>query len=151
MEQYIVDYTWIVVLVVATQVNPAYPAFAGVWNSRSGCGLKSTTDGPSQRYHREFWDAVFGENITLISKANQDSKEDNLWHIEEYNMRFVFYELNLFGDPAISFNLLIGKGKIKTETQNKQIPNLGFINRIPWFQQLFKFVPLLSRFIDCWV
>ena len=47
-------------------------------NARYGWGVKGGTDGASQRFHRQFWDAVFGEYIAEIGKANHDSKEDNL-------------------------------------------------------------------------
>lgn len=84
-------------------VKTTHGAFAGVWNTREGLGTGGGTDGPSQRYHREFWDAVFNESIKVISKANQDSREDNLWRIDEPSMRFVYYELTLFGDPSVQF------------------------------------------------
>ena len=77
-------------------------AFAVVMNARYGYG-SSTTDGPSQRFHREFIDAVFGEGKTTLGKANHDSKEDNLYRIDEDCMRWCYYELNLFGDPVIDF------------------------------------------------
>ncbi len=38
-------------------------AFAGIWNARYGFFWSYSTDGDSQRFHRQFWDAVFGENI----------------------------------------------------------------------------------------
>jgi hypothetical protein len=78
-------------------------AFAVIMNARYGWGVVGSTDGPSQRYHREFWDAVFGEHILEIGKANQDSKEDNLHRITGSCMRWCYYQLNLFGDPALSF------------------------------------------------
>jgi len=79
-------------------------AFAVIMNARYGFApMDYTTDGPSQRYHREYWDAVFGEGKSQISKANQDSKEDNLYRINEYAMRWCYYQLNLFGDPTIDF------------------------------------------------
>ncbi len=84
-------------------VKTTYGAIAGVWNARYGVGVYNSTDGPSQRFDREFWDAVFGENITVMSKANQDSKEDNLYRINEMFMRWCYYQLNYFGDPAIAF------------------------------------------------
>jgi hypothetical protein len=76
-------------------------AFAGIWNARYGFYLPNSTDGPSQRFHREFVDAIYGENITILSQANQDSKEDNLYRINEDCMRWCYYELNFFGDPAL--------------------------------------------------
>ena len=78
-------------------------AFAGIWNARYGWFWAYSTDGDSQRFAREFWDAVFDENISEISKANQDSKEDNLYLIRRSCMRWCYYELNLFGDPTLSF------------------------------------------------
>ncbi|MCX6667477.1 MAG: C25 family cysteine peptidase [Euryarchaeota archaeon] len=89
-------------------VKTEHGAFAGIWNTRYGIGpmmWSYTTDGYSQRYHREFWDAVFGENITVISEANQDSKEDNIWRKNDF-MITPYYELTLFGDPALRFKYL---------------------------------------------
>ncbi len=79
-------------------------AFAVVMNSRYGWGEWNSTDGPSQRFNREFWDAIFSgtEMMVEIGKANQDSKEDNLYRINESCMRWCTYELNLFGDPSIA-------------------------------------------------
>ena len=72
-------------------------------NARSGWGMSGSTDGASQRFYREFWDAVFGENITEIGKANQDSKEDLLARINYPCMRWCYYQLNLLGDPTLKF------------------------------------------------
>jgi len=84
-------------------VKSDYGAFAVVMNARYGYGAYSSTDGPSQRFNREFWDAVFAEELPQISKANQDSKEDNIYRINESCMRWCTYELNLFGDPTVTF------------------------------------------------
>lgn len=84
-------------------VKTEYAAFAGIMNARFGWGVVGGTDGASQRYHREFWDAVFGENITEIGKANQDSKEDFIYKINQPVMRWCYYQLNLFGDPSLAF------------------------------------------------
>ena len=78
-------------------------AFAVIMNARYGYGASYSTDGPSQRYHREFIDAIFGEGKTTIGAANHDSKEDNIYRISENCMRWCFYEINLFGDPAVDF------------------------------------------------
>ena len=78
-------------------------AFAGIWNARYGWFWSYSTDGDSQRFHREFWDAVFSENIPQIGKANSDSKEDNLAIINRSCIRWVYYETNLFGDPSLCF------------------------------------------------
>ena len=52
---------------------------------------------------RYVWDAVFGEDMPQIGRANQDSKEDNIYRINESCMRWCYYELNLLGDPTIAF------------------------------------------------
>ena len=78
--------------------NPA-GAFAFVANSRFGWGEQGSTNGASQYYDRQFWDAVFGERILNLGKANQDSKEDNIGYIFDDVMRFCYYEINLLGDP----------------------------------------------------
>ncbi len=74
-------------------------AFAVIMNSREGLPTPGSTDGPSQRFNREFWDAVLGEGILELGRANQDSKEDNLYDIDWEKIRWCYYELNLFGDP----------------------------------------------------
>jgi len=87
-------------------VKTSHGAFAGIWNTRYGWGggeypPYDLIDYGSQRYLREFWDAVFGEGIKELGKANQDSKEDNLWRINDVVMRFCYYEITLFGDPSL--------------------------------------------------
>jgi hypothetical protein len=78
-------------------------AVSGIWNARYGWFWSYSTDGDSQRFHREFWDAVFGEGIPQMGKANSDSKEDNLAIIGRSCIRWVYYETNLFGDPSLCF------------------------------------------------
>ncbi len=79
-------------------------AFAVCMNARYGWGSGYSTDGPSQRYNREFWDAVYNplEAKPEIGKASQDSKEDNLYRVNDDCMRWVYYEQNLFGDPTVA-------------------------------------------------
>ncbi|UCH71994.1 MAG: PKD domain-containing protein, partial [Thermoplasmatales archaeon] len=47
--------------------------------------------------------AIFGENIAEIGKANQDSKEDLLSSLNYACTRWCYYQLNLFGDPTLTF------------------------------------------------
>ncbi len=75
-------------------------AFAFIANSRFGWGDVDGTDGASQYYDRQFFDAIFGEGIEEIGKANQDSKHDNVGYISQEAMRWCYYQLNLFGDPS---------------------------------------------------
>ncbi len=74
-------------------------AFAGVWNARYGWGSGNSTDGPSQRFNRHFWDAFFSDGIPHLGVANQLSHERNAPIINRNCIRWCFYETNLFGDP----------------------------------------------------
>ena len=89
-------------------VTEPHGAFAFIGNSRFGWGRRSTTDGPSQRYHRQFWNGVFGEGIENIGRALQYSREANLGSIDTTSdgnvMRFCYYQINLLGDPETSFH-----------------------------------------------
>ncbi|MBN1337831.1 MAG: hypothetical protein JXA03_00830, partial [Bacteroidales bacterium] len=78
-------------------------AVAAIGNSRYGWGQHSSTDGASQYFDRQFYDAVYGEGITHIGDANTDSKEDNVAYISAQSgaIRWCFYEINLFGDPTM--------------------------------------------------
>lgn len=93
-------------------------AFAVIMNSRYGWGSGVDTNGPSQHYDRQFWDAVFEENITALGEANADSKHDNIYRINEEYMRWCYYELNLFGDPAVRLKT---SGDIYTEPINAAV------------------------------
>lgn len=106
-------------------VKTPHAAFAGIWNAREGWGQYFSTDGSSQRFDREFWDAVFGENIKVISKANQDSKEDNLYRINNKQMRWCYYELNLFGDPAVSLKIENIQPGIPDRPSGPQLVKIG--------------------------
>ncbi|MBE9492433.1 MAG: hypothetical protein IMY70_06080, partial [Bacteroidetes bacterium] len=76
---------------------------ANIGNSRFGWGGYGNTNGASQYFDRQFYDAIFGEDITLIGETNADSKEDNVAYISALQgaIRWCFYELNLFGDPTM--------------------------------------------------
>ena len=76
-------------------------AFAVIMNARYGYGQFNSTDGASQRFNREFWDAIFAEQKGELGRANSDSKEDNIYRVNDDYMRWCLYELNLFGDPSI--------------------------------------------------
>ncbi len=92
----------------------SYGAFAFIGNSRYGLYEPGSTCGPSQYFDRQFWDAVFGENILNLGKANQDSKEDNCGYTQEDKnnyMRWCYYTINLFGDPETSLTFKGEGGK----------------------------------------
>ena len=86
-------------------VKSSNGAFAVLMNARYGWFWAYSTDGDSTRFMREFWDSVFGEKNPIISKANQDSKEENIHIIDRSCIRWTFYELNLFGDPTIALKI----------------------------------------------
>ncbi|MBN1758625.1 MAG: choice-of-anchor D domain-containing protein, partial [Chitinispirillaceae bacterium] len=84
--------------------------FAGVFNSHYGYGDYNESienlDSPSQRIHRQFWDAYFGEYTYNLGAILADSHEDNIWNINADLTRWCIYETNLFGDP---FTVLRGQ------------------------------------------
>ncbi len=77
-------------------------AVAFVGNSRYGWAQPGTTDGVSQYFDRQFFDALFGENIRTLGPMNDDAKIDNLWAWEYPGVRWNYYEQNLLGDPSMS-------------------------------------------------
>ena len=77
-----------------------YGAVAFIGNVRYGFGLSNSTDGPSQKFQRPFWDGLVSEGIKEIGKLNSYSKEYNIPRINEPVSRWVYYEVTLFGDPA---------------------------------------------------
>ena len=76
-------------------------AVAVITNSRYGWGDLSTTQGSSQYYDKQFFDAIWGEGLTVVSEANTDSKTDCIPYINYAQNRWCFYELNLFSEPTL--------------------------------------------------
>jgi len=75
---------------------------AAIGNSRYGWYMTNSTAGASQYFDRQFFDAVFGENILSIGEANTGSKEDNAGYIlNNRYIRWCAYTLNLLGDPSM--------------------------------------------------
>jgi hypothetical protein len=74
-----------------------------VVNSYSGWYYPYRNDGPSQRYAREFWDAVFStdECKPELGRAVQDAKVDNLYRLTGPTMLYCYYTVMLLGDPSI--------------------------------------------------
>jgi hypothetical protein len=91
-------------------------AVAYVGNSRYGWGSGSNTNGASQRLDRQFFDALFAENIHRIGWTNGDSKEDNIGYINNDVVRWVYYEVNVLGDPTLDI------WTATPETMNPTIP-----------------------------
>jgi hypothetical protein len=97
------DYNYADCIAEHSTVKTDTGAFAVIMNARYGWFWSYSTDGDSQRFHREYLDAVYGEGIPEIGRANSDSKEDNLPIIGRSCIRWVYYEANLFGDPSLRF------------------------------------------------
>ncbi len=76
-------------------------AVAFIGNTRYGYYSTGSTRGASQYFDRQFFDAVFGEGITSIGRAHDDSRIDNIPYIEFEAMRWVYYTLALLGDPSM--------------------------------------------------
>lgn len=89
--------------IVEYLVTAEHGAFAFVGNTRSGLVYPwPIPEGPAQRFDREFFDALFGEDIRNLGKANEDSRMDNFPRIGDWGMRFNYLEVTLFGDPEIA-------------------------------------------------
>ncbi|MFC1800331.1 C25 family cysteine peptidase, partial [Candidatus Eisenbacteria bacterium] len=76
-------------------------AVAYIGNTRYGCGFHGDTRSAAQYYDREFFDALFGEGISVIGDAFTDSKVDNIPYIDFRGMRWTYYTVTLIGDPAM--------------------------------------------------
>ncbi|MCD4817994.1 MAG: T9SS type A sorting domain-containing protein [Candidatus Cloacimonetes bacterium] len=71
-------------------------------NSRYGWGQQGSTDGASQFFHREYIDAMFGEDIFDLGAALSDAKIDAIPFIMgNAVMYWCTYQTNLNGDPAL--------------------------------------------------
>jgi len=78
-------------------------AYAVLFNSSFGWSYHdSTTEGPSQHLNREFWDALFAEDITTLGAMNADSHVDSLSFAGVFAYRWVIMCTTLLGDPALS-------------------------------------------------
>ncbi len=86
-------------------INNCAAAFVG--NSRYGWFTEGTTNGPSNHFQREFYDAIFTEGFTTLGAANERSKDETVPFLdlpdewEPGAVRWCFYTLNLLGDPAL--------------------------------------------------
>ena len=85
-------------------VTVSNAAAAVVMNSRNGWASTASVSGYSHFFHRHFWDGAFRGNATTYGEMNEYARRMNLSNIPSFNgsfWRWVYYELNLFGDPAM--------------------------------------------------
>jgi len=83
---------------------------AGVFNSRYGWFNEGTTNGPSQHLHREFISALYHDTLPerhlgaahMISKIKTASWIGLPGEFEPGAQRWVHYDCNAFGDPALA-------------------------------------------------
>ncbi len=79
-------------------------AAAAVMNARNGWASTSGLYGHSHYFHRHFWDSAFRGNAVTFGEMNEASRRANLASVPSHGgsyWRWVYYELNLFGDPAL--------------------------------------------------
>jgi len=74
-------------------------AFAAVMNSRYGWGSSSGIPGYSHDFDQAFFKAIYQDGYTNIGVANQLAKEYNIARVSNDTYRWIYYELNLLGDP----------------------------------------------------
>ncbi len=87
-------------------VTVSNAACAAVMNARAGWEFVGVIGGHSHRFHRSFLDAALRGTATRLGAINEASRRANLHMLVPYaanHWRWVYYELNLFGDPALSF------------------------------------------------
>jgi hypothetical protein len=82
-------------------VESPHAAVAVIMNARYGLGSEDNLDSPSLALDISFFKALYNESIRELGPANHYSKEDHIWEIDENGIRWVIYETNLLGDPAL--------------------------------------------------
>ncbi len=83
-------------------VKNEHGLYAFVGNTRYGWYMPGSTNGPSQPYDIEFFDAIFNENIRELGKALDESRIVLANTALTYSAtRWVHMELVLFGDPTV--------------------------------------------------
>lgn len=82
-------------------VTIEHGAVAYIGNSRYGYAAHSSTNGSSHRFHRQFIDALFGEDIYNIGATNDDSKVDNIPFVDMQANRWCYYQICVMGDPEL--------------------------------------------------
>jgi len=89
-------------------ISSEHGAVATLVNSRQGWYSPGSTDGSSQQYDIEFFDALFHEGIDALGDALLDAKSDltpEVWSTG--SMRWCFMTLNLLGDPEMGVHFLM--------------------------------------------
>ena len=97
--------------------NPNGGAFAFIGNSRYGWYYPGYPgEGPSDLYDKEFFDVILNEDVYNIGRALQNSKEDLAGFANDEIMRWVYYELNLLGDPETPITLTTPEHEVSVQS-----------------------------------
>lgn len=94
--------------ILSAHVTSPAGAYAVIGNSSYGLGPEDpdpdatvSCRGASQYFHRHFTNALFALGKNRLGDANQASKEANVKFMGHGTTRWVFFELNLLGDPYL--------------------------------------------------
>ncbi len=94
--------------ILSSHVTMPAGAYAVIGNSSYGLGPEDpdpdtnvVTRGASEYFHRQFTNAIFAQGKNRLGDANQASKEANIKFMAHGTTRWVYYELNLLGDPYL--------------------------------------------------
>lgn len=83
--------------------------FAFIGNTRYGWYRRGTTDGPSQQFDITFFEGLFAEDIRELGHTMNYSKEALVNQARLYSvMRWIYYQLVLFGDPSVEVKTPLG-------------------------------------------
>ena len=129
-------------------VTTSHGAFAVVMNSRYGWYNPGGTNGSSQHFDREFFNTVFGDDIREPGRINQDSKEDQAWHVTQCPYcRWCCYELNLLGDPAIKLRARDYMERVSVNDQGGEGNDRSYCPRISGDGQYLAFHSYASNLV----
>ncbi len=94
--------------ILSAHVTSPAGSYAVIGNSSYGLGPEDpdpdasvSCRGASQYFHRQFTNALFALGKNRLGDANQASKEANVKFMGHGTTRWVFFELNLLGDPYL--------------------------------------------------
>ena len=92
-------------------ISSDHGAVAMIVNSRYGWYVPGSTNGPSQAYDIQFFDAIFNQRIRSLGGALSDSKEDLASSVGNIGaMRWCYMAINLLGDPETSVHFIEDRG-----------------------------------------
>lgn len=79
-------------------------AVATVMNAREGWEYTGVVGGFSHDFHRMFWDSALRGETSRLGEINDASRRGLLYNLTGLSLwRWVYFGLNLFGDPALPF------------------------------------------------